>query len=119
VGHHRSHKLLTKTIEIGIANAVDRVLTDKQKGCRSRVFGAQHQLIIDRVLAEQDRETTKDLARVWLDMRKDFDSTVLLRIRHRSQGGPYDQTPLRAVANGSTADGRVISDPIPIIRVLF
>jgi hypothetical protein len=46
------YKLLTKKIERDIAQALDRVLTDKQKGCQSQVFGAQHQLIIDRVLTE-------------------------------------------------------------------
>jgi hypothetical protein len=47
---------------MGITQALDPVSMDEQKGCRSLVFAAQHQLIIDRVLTEQDQATTNDIA---------------------------------------------------------
>jgi hypothetical protein len=68
------YKLFTKTLERAIVGDLEKVLTDEQKGCRSRVYGAQHQLLIDRVITDAVQRDNKDLAQVWLDMRKAFDS---------------------------------------------
>jgi hypothetical protein len=115
------YKLLTKTIEMEITQSLDPVLTDEQKGCRSRVFGAQHQLIIDRVLTEQDQQSTKDLAQVWLDMRKAFDSVSHHWILRVLAEYGIDQRVVNTIKRLAqqwrtvlTAEGRIISDPIPI-----
>jgi hypothetical protein len=69
----------------------------------------QHQLIIDGVLTEQEQEMTTDnwIFRVLLDY--DIDRGVIHTIERLSQQW-------RAVL---TAEGRVISDPIPIHRDIF
>ena len=120
------YKLFTKTLERAIAGQLEKVLTDEQKGCRSRVYGAQHQLIIDRVITEAAKVGKQDLAQVWLDMRKAFDSVSHKWILQVLQAYGIDQRVVRTLEQlmGNwrtvlTAEGEEISEAIAIRRGIF
>jgi len=120
------YKLFTKTLEQSLAKEIDKVLTDEQKGCRTGTYGAQHQLIIDRVIGEAAVADRRDLCQVWLDMRKAFDSLDhqwILRVLRAYGIDPAVVDTLemlmRQWATVLTVKGRRISDPIPIHSGIF
>ena len=105
---------------------MEKVLTDEQKGCRSRVYGAQHQLLIDRVITDAVQRENKDLAQVWLDMRKAFDSVShkwIVRVLEEYGIDPRVVSTIESLTQRwrtvLTAGGRGISDPIAIRRGIF
>ena len=120
------YKLLTKLVERELAKDLDKILTDEQKGCRTGVYGAQHQLLIDRVVTEAAQKEGKDLFQVWLDMRKAFDSLdhkwILCVLRSYGIDPPVVSLIERLMSTWRsvlTVNGRMISDPIPIKSGIF
>jgi hypothetical protein len=103
-------QLCTRAVQAFIEDDGDGNRKSTRTRSRGRTEGLpQHQLIIDGVLTEQEQEMTTDnwIFRVLLDY--DIDRGVIHTIERLSQQW-------RAVL---TAEGRVISDPIPIHRDIF
>ena len=81
-------KLLSGVIAGQIYGHLDqqKLLAEKQKGCRKRSRGTNDLLYIDRAGIREVKSRKKDLAMAWIDYKKAYDMVEFLgivRLRRR------------------------------------
>lgn len=119
--------LVTRHINYYIEN--NKILTDEQKGCRTKTQGCKEQLIIDGIIAENAKNKKRNIAVAWLDYQKAFDSvphSYLITILKTYKIDPkivkfletcmqFWKTELVVTLNGKT----LRTEPIPIQCGIF
>ena len=69
------YKILTSLITERTYNFLDNnnILPTEQKGCKRESYGFKDQLMIDKMLLENNRSSCKNLSTAWIDYRKASD----------------------------------------------
>ena len=69
------YKILISLITERTYNFLDNnnILPTEQKGCKRESYGFKDQLMIDKMLLENNRSSCKNLSTAWIDYRKASD----------------------------------------------